>query len=152
MMGLEKAQTIAVLFGPVTKENLVICKNFLKDLRAQNKKVYAIGYYDNKELPDYCVAEPAINFITKNDISWLYRPKSEIMEKFTTVEFDMLISLNTEECIPIDYMTAKSNSKFKVGRLTPKTYQYDFMIDISKNNTMEYLIENIVRYLSMIKN
>jgi len=69
-----------------------------------------------------------------------------------SVEFDMVISLTIEDCLPLDYLVAKSNAKFKVGKLTQKTYKYDFMIDIAKNNSIKYLIENIVHYLSMIKN
>ncbi len=144
------AQTIGILFNSLDEESFKKVKEFLSFLADNNLKVIGLGYVPANKIPENLLMRKGINFFCKKNLNWFYKPKDEIVHQFIHQDFDILIDLSLNEYFPLYYIGSLSNSSFKIGRQSEK-YQYqDLMIDIGKNNTIDYLIEQIKHYLTII--
>lgn len=147
---LSRASSLAVLFGPVNDEGFQKIKVFLKSLSEEGHKLYVIGYVNHKTLPEFLAKEKSINFITNEDLNWLYKPKNDFYKAFTSTNFDILINLDMQNSIPIQYLCSSSVSGFKVGTYTDNDQLLDFMINTNCNASIDYLIKNIDYYLRIV--
>ncbi len=145
--GFEEAKLIGVLFKTQNINEFNLIKDFLLYLRKFDCQVVALCYIDSKKIPDYYLLKKGFNFFTKNDLSFFYIPKSQLIEDFINQKFDILLDLSIDELIPIEYIVDLSRAKFKIGKLKKNNHLYDLMIDVSKNNTIESLIENMKYYI-----
>jgi len=144
------AQTVGIIFNSPDEASFSIVKNFLSFLANNNLKVFALGFVPEKKIPKNLLLRKGINFFCKKDLNWFYKPKNEVIHQFMQQHFDILIDLSLKEYFPLYYIGQLSNSSFKIGRQSEK-YQYqDLMIDIGKNHSIEYLIEQIKHYLTLI--
>ncbi|MEE4196101.1 MAG: hypothetical protein V2I54_00525 [Bacteroidales bacterium] len=144
------AQTVGILFNSPDEESFRIVKDFLSFLSNNNLKVIALGYVPEKKIPENLLLRKGINFFCKKDLTWYYKPKNESVNQFILQDFDLLIDLSLKEYFPLYYIGQLSNASFKIGR-QPEKYQYqDLMIDIGKNHSIDYLIEQIKHYLTII--
>lgn len=129
---INKAKKVGVIFNASLVLNFEIIKDFVKDLSKKGIHVNAIGYIDNKSLIDSYLHRKGFGFFTGKDLSLFYKPKGEKIEEFVNSDFDLLINLSLEKYLPIDYVTALSKAKFKVGKFIDQSSPLDFMIDTHK--------------------
>lgn len=147
---LDNASSLAVLFGPTKQEEFHEIKNLLKTLNSGGQKLYVIGYIDDKEIPEHLAHEKSINFITNDNLNWLYKPQTDFFKVFVTTNFDILINLDIHNSLPVQYLCTTSVAGFKVGGYTKDTDMLDLMINTNGNNSMKYLIDNIIYYLRIL--
>lgn len=147
---LQNASSLAVLFGSTTQKDFQEIKQLLRTLNNGGHKLYVIGYVDDKILPVYMSSEKSINYITKDNLSWLYKPQNEFFKAFVNTDFDILINLDIHNSLPIQYLCSSSIARFKVGGYSVSSDLLDFMINTNGNTSIKYLIENIVYYLGIL--
>lgn len=147
--GFDEAKLIGVLFSVQNIGDFNLIKEFLVYLRNFNCNVVALCYIDSKKIPDYYLLKKGFNFFTRNNLSLFYIPKSPLIDDFINQKFDILLNLCLEELVPIEYVVNLSKAKFKIGRFQKNKYPYDLMIDVSKKNTIENLIDNIKYYIPL---
>ena len=126
-------------------------KEFLHSLSQKGIKYSVLGYFDGKKIPDNFLYWKGIDFITKADLNFLYVPKSSTVDKFIGEPFDMLINCSVKEYFPLEYVSYLSGAKCKVGVLHEGNSCYDLMIDIDKQKTVKYFLENLQKYLADLK-
>ncbi len=90
--------------------------------------------------------------ICKKDLDYLFRPRDEQRMNFTEKTFDILFDLSMNDYFPVVYLTTLSRASFKVGRYRETGSDNDFMIDIRNEFTVEFLIEQIKNYVSILNN
>lgn len=147
-MNYERARTIAVIFDATLPENLTAAKKFNQDLSGLNKRAHFFAFLNHKEPAGSLPFE----YMTKQQVSRLFIPQHPKVEELITKQYDLLINLCTDECLPLEYICALSNATYRVGRFIPgKTYCYDMMIDMNGKRDMNYFIEQLNEYLKMIK-
>ena len=147
------AKYVGVLCSPQDVFTTAYLKEFLHSLSRKGIKYSVYGYFDGETIPENFLYLKDIDFITKQDLNFLFIPKEPVMQKFVNEPFDMLINCNLNDYFPVEYMSKLSMAKFKVGiRREEGEQPYDLMIDISKNPTIEYFIENLEIYLSNLRN
>jgi hypothetical protein len=139
----ESAQTIGILFDATELNHRETVAQFSKELKARNKKVKLIGFFDNKQE----VSNFPFKAFNKNDIDWLMRPKGQIVENFMNNTFDLLIGIYEGNNLPLEYIAALSKAHLRVGPYTDNTYCYDLMIDTDKRNLKNY-IKQVEFYLN----
>lgn len=110
---ISRAKNIALLFCISTEAEIKEIEEIASTLKATHKNVQIMGYVANKALK--IKSESNIQLLTTEDISWNYIPKTEKIFQFINQEFDILINLCTEICVPLDIVSALSKSTFKVG-------------------------------------
>ncbi len=147
---LQNASSLAVLFGPASQNDFQEIKHLLRTLNNGGHKLYVIGYVDDKIMPAHMSGEKSINFITKDNLNWLYKPQNEFFKAFVNTDFDILINLDTHHSLPIQYLCSSSIARFKVGGYLANSDLLDLMINTNGNASIEYLIENIIHYLSIL--
>ena len=87
----------------------------------------------------------------KQDICWLTeRPKKEILERISARPFDILIDLSQEPSRTLQYMGMAIHADFKVGRFMREGI-HDLTIDTPPQAAPDYLFEQILRYIEMLK-
>ena len=87
----------------------------------------------------------------KQDICWLTeRPKKEILERISARPFDILIDLSQEPSRTLQYIGIAIRADFKVGRFMREGI-HDLTIDTPPQAAPDYLFEQILRYIEMLK-
>lgn len=145
------AQTAGILFNSPNEKSFAAIKDFLSYLSQNELKVIALGYIPAKKVPENYLMRKGFNFYCKSDLNWYYKPKNEIIDQFIDQKFDILFDLSIKDYFTVNYVGSLSNASFKIGKQSENSYQ-DFVIDISKNDTVEYLIEQIKHYLNILNN
>ena len=146
------AKYIGVLCSPQDEINTGHLKNFLHYLSQKGIKYSVFGYFDEKKIPDNFLYWKGIDFITRQDLNFFFIPQNPIIDKFINEPFDMLINCNIANYFPLEYMSQLSVAKCKVGVMHDDKSCYDLMIDIKKNQTVEYFLKNLEIYLSNLRN
>ena len=147
---LESAKSIGILFDTLHDKNNSIAKKFSEDLLQKGYKVQAVGWINADELPDFGVAQKIL-FYTNKDVKWNGEPISEELIHFTNEKFDLLFILTEANHFSIKYLTHLSKAACKIGSLTENCEHLDLMIDQGKNKSIENLISESLKYLSIIK-
>ena len=149
---LNEAKNIGIIFNPTTSEvfsTVVALNSFLIE---KGIKTTSVAYINEKILPDFCSSRKAIKFITLKDLNWYRKPNISFVNDFIKFKFDILIDLTLEYFYPVYYINSLSQAKFKAGKTTTIKTPLDLMIDIEKERSVEYLIDQLKHYLSIIKN
>lgn len=105
---------------------------------------------------DYCIfdndSNPAIeaNSLTVVDLNWWGIPKPEKVGDFMEIHFDILLSIAFEPNFAVDYVTALSNAKFKIGSSPSDENYFDLNIKIGENKDPMYLAKQQIFYLAQL--
>lgn len=151
VVNMDNAKSAGVLFDATDQKQYNTALEFIKFLESKGIKTQGLGIVNSKELMDFHTEKKGIALFTQKELSYFFKPKNEDANQFLNQEFDLLIDLTLDYYLPIQYTVALSKAKFKVGRFLEENSYYDLMIDISKNKTVSFLIEQMKHYLSIIK-
>jgi len=152
LISFDRAKTIGILYDSSNEKHFEIIKKYVKDVRENmHKEVLALGYYDQNELPPMRFAKLGLDFFTKKNLNWHFKPITPIVKNFVNKEFDMLIDLHTGNSLPFRYVVAMSKAKFKIGKYDSKVARfYDFMISTEEHIALPQFIEQVNHYLKQI--
>jgi len=147
----ETAKSAGIIFSSIDEESFRVVKDFLSFLSSKDMKVIALGYVPSKKIPEQFLMRKGINFYCNKDLNWYYKPKNEIVEQFISQDFDILFDLSIDEYFTIKYIGTLSKAQFKVGKNNTNSY-HDMVFDINQNKSIDYLVEQIKHYLSILNN
>lgn len=145
------ARSAGILFSSPDEQSFSSVKDFLSFLSNNGMKVYALGYVPSKKVPQQFLMWKGINFYCNTDLNWYHKPKNELIEQFINQDFDILFDLSINEYFTVNYVGSLSRAEFKIGKQNRNSYQ-DLVIDIKKNESVNYLIEQIKHYLNILNN
>jgi len=140
----DRAETVALLFDATELNNREVVLKFAKSLEKKGKKVRLLGFVNIKEETDN-LAFP--NFNQKELDLALLPTKSTDAQEFMKRDFDILINLSLDETVPLEYIAAMSNAKFRVGPFTERTVCYELMIDVTKKKSLDAFIHQAQFFL-----
>ncbi|MFW5645123.1 MAG: DUF6913 domain-containing protein [Bacteroidota bacterium] len=146
------AKSAGILFDASDTGSFSYIKEFSRFLKSNGIKTQLLGYIESKEVPDEMVLWDDCNIVTIQDIDWFLKPKSPEALDFIAREFNILFDLSLTHYFTMCYISKLSSANFKVGRYTDEDNDYDLMIDITKNPRVDYFIEHINNYLSILNN
>lgn len=151
-LNLEESKTIGILFAFDTPDNFELLKKYVGYLKDHKKKVKAFGYVDADTEPGgLSYSKVEFEFFTRKDLNWYGRPTNVYTQNFMEEERDVLIDLNLEDVVPLKFMAAKSNSRFKIGKLSAENKKYyDMLIEFDKTKNFKYFLAQVDTYLLMI--
>jgi hypothetical protein len=150
MYSFESSKVIGVVFKTDTQSDFELVKRFLHFLNEQDNKVVALCFIDNKKVPDYYLLRKGFNFFSREDLNFFFMPKTSFILDFMEKPFDMLIDLSIDNNFPLHYISSLSQAKFKIGKQQTGRNCFDVMIDTSKQNSVESLIEQIKHYVPVL--
>lgn len=151
LFDFETAKYIGVVCATKDEVSTGQLKDVLQFFAQKRIKYSVLGYFDGKKIPENFLYWKGMDFITQKDLNFFCIPVGPVVDNFINDPFDMLINCSVENFFPIEYMVQLSKAKCKVGVLHDKSSCYDLMIDISKQKTVGYFIENLKIYLSHLR-
>lgn len=143
---LDNARNIGILFNADSATDTQTVLSFKRNLQTQRKKVSVMAYKDVKELDE----EEKYPVFCNKDLGLSQTPKKQEVLDFIQQPFDLLIALHADNCQPLEYISAASAAKFRVGHYREnKTDFYDFMV-YGKSQSLRAIIQQIENYLRKI--
>lgn len=72
-------------------------------------------------------------------------------EELRLISYDVVISLDQEDSLVLDYLLLNARSRFRAGRKRSIKGLADLMIEMNEETSAEYLMEQILKYLNSIQ-
>jgi hypothetical protein len=151
---LDNAKSVGIIFPAFTEKDFRLAVEYLKIIKEEYgvMNIRALGYFPHKEEMPFLKRSLQVDYFTKKDVNWHFKPESKYVTDFTKEKFDVLIDLSENDLLPLQYVLCMSQAKFKVGRYSNTNLDfYDMMIDV-KNKPLAYYIEQLTIYLTNINN
>lgn len=140
------ARTILLIFDSDEAEQNSEMRIAIDKIEAEGKRVTECMFVDKKKAVTSSIDDRIV--VDRNGIDWLGRPSSvaatQLMENG---QFDIVVSLSEKETMT--YVAMAVEAKMKCGRQN-SNHVLDFQIEGDMGQ--EQVLEEIVRYLNMIKN
>jgi len=149
---LTNCKSIALLYKDTDEERFNTIKKYMKLLKKEygikEVKAYAYVDKDEKNLPAWQIKHNEFDFFFRKNIKWNMEPSVGVT-MFTNHEFDILVDLSRDECLPISFVVARSKAKMKVGRVDSACARfYDFLIDVDQDISLPEYLEKVSYYLT----
>ncbi|MDO8365368.1 MAG: hypothetical protein Q7T20_01135 [Saprospiraceae bacterium] len=142
----DSARSIGVLFDASSETARRESLAFIRVLEKQGKKVSTLGFFNAKQVPEN---QPFDSF-NAQETSWLGQPKSEKATDFVQQKFDLLLTLNPDELVPLEWLAAKSQAAFKIGFATGRPNDFDIQLETPEGKGIRYFTDQLALYLGKI--
>jgi len=150
---IHKNASIGILYDATDKDNFEVVREFFRDLRSHEKNPVSLGYIDYKEVTFHPLARPESDYFFKDQLNWMKKPSSPVVDNFINEPFDILINLTLEDFHPLDYIAALSKAGLKIGRANSAvSFCYDLTFHLDKEADVKSFAYTIIHYLSKINN
>lgn len=150
----ELSRSIGLLFKANSESDFILVKQYRKHLQSEYgiKKVEALGWLDDIDLPDYTVTQRGFTFINPAKANWFLKPEDEDYDAFVKHPFDILIDLTFEENISLRFALKESKALMKVGRYHDEDYHlYDMTLNLPENTLLDEYLRQTDKYLNLIQ-
>ncbi|MEI6507819.1 MAG: hypothetical protein WCO54_04995 [Bacteroidota bacterium] len=145
-------QHIGIVYSADDKNEEEEVVNYANKLRSEGKKVFMMGYVDQKHLPHTKKFNMQSEFFWKEKLNGFNLPIKGKIGRFLDLDFDLLLNLHTGVSLPMQAIAAYSKAKYRMGsNITGGLDFYDAMIDTGNRKDLIFLIEQIDFYLKAIK-
>lgn len=152
VVGFQEAKKIGILYDASSKNNYDLVRDFVRRARNAQKEVKSLGFIDSKKFPPDQLVKLGMDFFTLENLNWYFIPDSKLTDGFINENFDILINLNIEKCFPLEFISAFSKAKYRVGKYGDKSEMYyDLMITTTPEDDLKKFTAQVEHYLGMIK-
>ncbi|HQV79122.1 MAG TPA: hypothetical protein PLJ42_10860 [Chitinophagales bacterium] len=143
-ISLQAANKIGIIFhGEDVRQNDTILA-FVKHLKSIHKDVQLLGYLPKREFG----FQYPFPFISNKDTTWYGKPGGGTSGFFTRDTFDLMINFCADDCLPLEYISANSMAKFRVGfNKDIHNTNYDLILISNEKSNISKLISNLENYL-----
>jgi len=149
----KNAKKVGVLYRVRDVEQEQLLGQYVKYLKVEKgiDQVEVLGFYNGKKLPEFASGQTEFSYFTLRDFNWFKRPKTTSVKRFIVEDYDILIDLSPKEETLTHFIVNHSRAKLKVGKFYGgKDSLYDLMIDVKDSTDLNYLINQVNHYLSLI--
>ncbi len=152
VIGYEKARLLALLYNTPEDDQPAFLNRLVNQLQTEGKTVDAVGFFNNRIIPENVNPSPPVRLCHKNDFAWTMRPKTAFLKDFVAREYDILIDLSSSEAYQMKYLAALSPAMYKVGANHPDFIDiYDLIINVNEQCKADELAKHVIHYLKVIK-
>jgi hypothetical protein len=148
----DDAVKIGLVYDATDEHDTETMKNYVKNLRSNMKKdVLALGYIDKKTPHPSQYAQFGLDFFTRKDLNFNMIPADPIVNNFINEKFDILINVYASKALPLRYVSAHSQAKFKIGCFNSGNADYmDMMVKMESGTSLKNMINEIEHFLRII--
>jgi len=151
LYSLATAESIGIVYEYKDEEEFRIIEQLIGQLHDEKKRIKVMVYIKNAKMLAYIPQRLTVDYIRPNEVDWFYRPNSSYVRDFIGSHFHILIDLNYNRSLPLNYIVAKSNAYYKVGIFNEESKeQLDMLLKLDVQNGLPYIIKEIIRYLKTI--
>ena len=88
------------------------------------------------------------DFFGASDLNWFYKPVKNVAG-FALEPYDILINLDPDASIPLDFFVAQSRAKMKVSNYSSRrNNDYDILLPPMEGDTWKQRNHRIIKFLS----
>ncbi len=152
VQNFHSAKNTAIIFDATDPESFRQIKEFRKFLESSGIKTELLGYVNGEEIPNDLLLWDNCQILSRKDLDLFRKPREEKTGSFISRDFDILFDLSSNDPFPVEYIVKLSNAKFKTGRFREAPNDYDLMINTGSNKEVNFLIEQMKKYINMLNN
>lgn len=139
---IDKVKTIGVIWQPTQKDAFQYLKSYFN-----REQVIFRGFCVFESITN---PQQDSNTLTVKDLDFWGLPKKEKVEEFINIKFEVLFNIALDNNLVIDYITALSQARFKVGSSPDTRNYFDLNINIDENQEAMYLAKQQIFYLAQL--
>jgi len=139
---IDKVKTIGVIWQPTQKDAFQYLKSYFN-----REQVIFRGFCVFESITN---PQQDSNTLTVKDLDFWGLPKKEKVEEFINIKFEVLFNIALDNNLVIDYITALSQARFKVGSSSDTRNYFDLNINIDENQEAMYLVKQQIFYLAQL--
>lgn len=132
--------SIAIVLKDTDEPNLKKIKKYVQHLKGEygirNIMIMAYSECFTEHTPIYLGHYKELDYFTQEDLNWRLKPV-QVLAEFCKKDFDILIDLTSEECLPLEHVIAGSKAKMKVGRSKAiHERYYDLIVELDSSKPL----------------
>jgi hypothetical protein len=142
------AKEVGILMDATDTDRTTLINQLADSLHTQFRKVHILGFYN------FPKAALNLNFphFHNKELNWYLEPQGHLVDEFIERKFDVLINAYCGENLPLEYVSALSNAKYRIGIYDPqKTYLSDVFIDTKDPSDLKAFVEQVKHYIYQIR-
>jgi hypothetical protein len=150
-MAFDKANEIGIIYNAEDMQNEKKVQQFANDLRSEGKKVYLLGFINQKEMPYKRVPHISSELFLNTSLTFFNLPDPDKIGRFLDIKFDVLFNIYNEETLALQGISVLSKAKYQLGaQMNHATKLFDMTIDTGTNKDLYYLAKQMEYYLKAI--
>ncbi len=142
----QNIRQVGVLFDATSEKDHKSVLRFRTQLKDKGLDVHLLGFFNQKEEP----GPRDFSYFNIEGVGFAMTPSSDVAKQFIERAFDVLINLDYNGNVTLNFISAASRALFKIGPATGNPKHYDLMIDLGENYQMKQLITEIQRNFNLI--
>lgn len=147
----DNAQEIGIVYNAENLNDEQKIQQFANELRSDGKKVFLLGYINQKELPYKRVPHISSEFYWREKLTFFYLPIPEKIGRFIDTKFDILLNIYHDDEVALKGISVLSKAQYRLGsQMTLATQFFDMTIDTGNNKDVYYLAKQMEYYLKAI--
>jgi hypothetical protein len=149
---LNEVKNIGIVWDASKTDDFACLSRFFQKMHESKTDVKIMGYYPGKNLPNQYTAIRFLSVIKKDELNFFYHPVTRETMAFINNHFDILIDLNFNKLLPLQYISSLSNARLKVGLFEKETVNtpFDLMMEVKHPVNIENYLDQVIHYLGMI--
>jgi hypothetical protein len=150
-MSFDKANEIGIIYNAEDMQNEKKVQQFASDLRSEGKKVYLLGFINQKEMPYKRVPHISSELFLNTNLTFFNLPDPDKIGRFLDMKFDILFNIYYEETLALQGISVLSKAKYQIGaQMNLATQLFDMTIDTGNNKDLYFLAKQMEYYLKVI--
>lgn len=150
-ISFDKANEIGIIYNAEDMQNEKKVQQFAGDLRSEGKKVYLLGFINQKEMPYKRVPHISSELFLNTNLTFFRLPDPDKIGRFLDMKFDILFNIYNEETLALQGISVLSKAKYQIGaQMNHATKLFDMTIDTGNNKDLYYLAKQMEYYLKAI--
>ena len=149
---IDQVRNIGILWDASMIEEFACLSRFYQRMNENKTDVKILGYFPGNNLPNQYTAIRYLSVIKKEELNFFYHPVSNEASTFISKKFDVLIDMNFNKLLPLQYISSLSNAGLKVGLFEQdvKNTPFDMMLELKSPVNIEDYLDQVIHYLGMI--
>jgi hypothetical protein len=153
VLNLTEARSIGILYAWEPSGDNPEIVRLAEQLRQMGKKVNTLGFFNGKKLPANFTPTSISHIIIPNYLNWYQKALPDTAAGFRDNDYDILIDLSPQNCLPLKYIVTSCKSSFRVSEAGDSNVPvFDLMIKRDHSLPLSAFIDHIIHYLTILNN
>ena len=151
-VNLRGAEQILLVYAETNEARFKLVKDIAIYLKKEYgiKRIMRLAYVDveEKSVPSWHMRKLESDFFCKSDLNWQGRPIRNVQAILNT-PYDILIQLDPDTHVALDYFVAHSHAKMKVANHSEaRSHDFDILLPAKEGDSWKQRNHRIIEFLS----
>src|SRR2546423_364349 len=110
------SKRVGILIDATNEQLHVLINQYIKSIQNLHKQVNVLAFFNTKkDQQPNPIIQAGYQYFTRKDLSWMNLPEHAAAKSFANEEFDILINVNPNKTLPLNYISGISKARCRVG-------------------------------------